>query len=297
MKSKIKFDLSYLWVILAAVLLAFNYQLFIVENSFAPAGINGIATMIQFKTGFSISYMSLIINVPLCVLAYFLVDKVFAKKSLCFCLVYSFVFLFLQKLGLETFQYDAQGHDTIFPVILSGVISGAVYGICFRLNASTGGTDIVSKYISKIKPHLNFFWVTFILNAFVAAVSFFVYAEPSSAGELVYDYKPVCLCVTYCFVSSFVGNTILKGTKSAYKFTVITTHAEQIAEQIKKQLRHSSTRLDAVGSYSGDGYTMLICVVNRHQLVDFQNILKGYDKTFSFCEQISETYGNFKHIK
>lgn len=63
--------LSYLLIIAVAVLLAFNYQLFIVKNNFAPAGINGVATMIQYKTGFSIAYMSILINVPLCVLAYF----------------------------------------------------------------------------------------------------------------------------------------------------------------------------------------------------------------------------------
>ena len=75
------------------MLLAFTYQLFIVKNNFAPAGINGIATMIQYKTGFSIGYMSLIINVPLCSLAYFFVNRDFAKKSLLFCLVYSFAYL------------------------------------------------------------------------------------------------------------------------------------------------------------------------------------------------------------
>ena len=92
--------LSYLKVIAVAVLLAFNYQLFIVENGFAPAGLNGIATMVQYKTGFSIGYMSLIINIPMCIFAYFLVDKRFAKRSLIFCVTYSFLFLYLQKIGL-----------------------------------------------------------------------------------------------------------------------------------------------------------------------------------------------------
>ena len=92
---------SYLCIIMAAVLLAFNYQLFIVNNGFAPAGLNGIATMVQYKTGFSIGYMSLIINIPLCILAYFLVDKSFARRSLVFSLAYSLVFLLLQKIGLE----------------------------------------------------------------------------------------------------------------------------------------------------------------------------------------------------
>lgn len=290
-------SLSYGKIILLAVLLALNYQLFIVENGFAPAGINGIATMVQYKTGFSIAYMSLLINVPLCILAYFFVHKSFAKRSLCFCLVYSFAFLFLQKLGLEAFQYDAQGHDTIFPVMLSGIISGFVYGCCFRLNASTGGTDIVSKYISKKKPTLNFFWVTFILNAVVAAISFFVYAETAADGSLIYDYKPVCLCVMYCFISSFMGNYILRGTKTAVKFTVITAHADEITEEIFHKLKHGSTKIPGTGSFSNNPRDVLICVVNRHQIVEFQNILKKYDNTFSFSETVNETYGNFAHIK
>lgn len=287
---------SYLSVMAIAILLAFNYQLFIVENDFAPAGLNGIATMIQYKTGFSIGYMSLLINTPLCILAYFLVNKSFAKRSLTFCVTYSLVFLYLQKVGFKEFQYVTNGHDTIFPVVLSGVISGFVYGVCFRTNSSTGGTDIISKYISKKRPELNFFWVTFILNAFVAAISFFVYAE-SVNGAMRYDYKPVCLCVMYCFISSFVGSYIIKGTKSACKFTIITTHPDEITNEITKTLRHSSTEISALGSFSHDRKTVLLCVINRHQIIDLKNILKKYDNTFAFAETVNETLGNFKNIK
>jgi len=288
---------AYLKIIAVALLLGFNYQLFIVVNDFAPAGLNGIATMIQYKTGFSIGYMSLIINVPLCILAYFFVDKVFAKRSLVFCLVYSFFYLYLQKLGLTAFQYDAGGHDTIFPVILSGVISGFVYGICFRNNSSTGGTDIVSKYISKIRPHLNFFWVTFSINTVVAIASFFVYAKPDASGSLIYDYKPVCLCILYCFLSSFIGSHIIQGSKTASKFTVITSHPDDIISDVQTFLKHGSTRIEALGSYSNEHKTVLVCVVNNHQVVDFKNILRKYGDTFSFCETVNETCGNFKKIR
>lgn len=294
---KFRFVFDYVVIFFIAVLLAFNYQLFIVKNDFAPAGLNGIATMIQYKTGFSIGYMSLIINIPLCVLAYFLVDKRFAKRSLFFCLTYSFVYLLLQKLGLEAFQYDAQGHDTIFPVILSGVLSGVVYGICFKNSASTGGTDIVSKYISKKKPELNFFYVTFTLNAIVAITSFFVYAKPDIEGSLSYDYKPVCLCIMYCFISTYIGNYIISGTKKACQFTVITTHPDEITKDIFTILKHGTTKIKVIGSYNNEEKTLLICVVNRHQIVDFKNILQKYDNTFSYCETINETYGNFKKIK
>lgn len=289
--------LSYLVIILLAALLSFSYHLFVVENHFAPAGINGLAIMVQYKTGFSIAYMSLIINVPLCIFAFLFINREFALKSLCFSLAYSGFYFLLQKIGLESFQYDAQGQDTILPVMLSGVISGLVYGFCFRLNASTGGTDILSKYISKRHPTLNFFWVIFILNTVVAVISFFVYAQVLPDGSVIYDYKPVCLCVMYCFISSFMGNYIMRGVKSAYKFTVITTHADEITQEVLCTLKHGTTRITGVGAYSNCSRDVLICVVNKHQLVDFQNILKKYDNTFSFSESVSETYGNFAHVK
>ena len=295
--KKIKNFMAYLFVILAAILLAFTYQLFIIKNNFAPAGINGIATMIQYKTGFSIGYMSLIINVPLCILAYFFVNRDFAKKSLLFCLVYSFVYLGLQQIGFTDFQYDAGGHDTIYPVIISGTLGGLVYGMCARHNASTGGTDIVSKYISIKKPYLNFFWVTLTLNAIVAVISFFVYAKPDTSGGMSYDYKPVCLCIIYCFISTFLGNVIIQGSKQAYKFTVITTHAQEISDDVLYTLHHGATKLKAVGAYQNQEKDVLICVVNKHQVVDFQDILKKYDNTFSFVENVGNTFGNFAKVK
>ena len=282
---------SYVYIILCAVLLALNYYIFIIENSFAPAGLNGIATMIQYKTGFSISYMSLIINIPLSIFAFFFIQKNFAIKTLLFSLVYSFSFLFLQNLNFEAIQYNALGHDTIYPVIISGVISGIVYGVCFKNNACTGGTDVLSRYINKKRPNTNFFIVTFILNAFVAIISLFVYSE----GSL--DYKPVALCITYCFISVFVGNQILTGTKIAYKFTIITNHSDKIVEDIKASLKHSATKIDVMGAYTNSDKVLLICVVNKHQLNDMQDILSKYDNTFSFYEVANETFGNFKHIK
>jgi len=282
---------SYLHVVAVALLLALNYHIFIVQNHFAPAGLNGIATMIQYKTGFSISYMSLLINIPLSIFAYFQIQRDFAVKTLVFALVYSFSYLLLQKVGLEAIQYNALGHDTIYPVIISGVISGVVYGTCFQNNASTGGTDVVSRYINKVRPETNFFLVTFTLNAIVAIASLFVYAENSV------DYKPVALCITYCFISTYVGNYILKGTKIAYKFTIVTTHAADIAQEISDSLHHTATQLQAVGTYSHTEKTVLICVVNKHQLHDVQHLLSRYPDTFSFYEVARETYGNFKHIK
>ncbi len=282
---------SYAAIVPAAVLLAFVYYIFIVTNNFAPAGLNGIATMIQYKTGFSISYMSLLINIPLSALAYFLVQRSFAIKTLLFSVVYSVSFLLLQSLDWTHIQYNALGHDTIYPVILSGVLSGVVYGVCFRNNGSTGGTDVLSRYINKVRPDTNFFVVTFTLNGLVAVASVFVYSED------ILNYKPAALCIIYCFISAFVGNFMLKTTKTAYKFTIITSHKEELVAEITGKLHHGCTEIEAVGSYTGDKKAVLICIINKHQLNDFQKILARFGNTFSYFETVNETYGNFKQIK
>ncbi len=288
---------EYALIFIIGVVFALSYTLFVTPNDFAPSGINGIAVMVQYKLGFSIGYMSLIINVPLCIFAYFLVDKKFAIKTLFFCVTYSLVYLFFTNVvDLSTFTYDAENVDTIYPVIIAGLISGVSYGMLFRVNACSGGTDIVGKYINKKNPFLNFFWLTFVLNAVIAATSYFVYAKEID-GTIVYDYKPVCLCLLYCFLASFIGNRIISGTKKAYKFIIITDHAEKIENEILVSLHHSATRLTGVGSFSHQEKQVLICVVNKHQVIDVQNMLKKYPDTFTFVELVDETIGNFKQIR
>lgn len=144
-------------MVVLAVLFAFNYELFIVKNHFAPAGVNGMATMIQYKFGFSIGYFSLIVNIPLCLFAFFCIDRAFAIKTAVFSVVYSVAVLLLEFIDISRFQYDAQGVDTIYPVLIAGAVGGFVYGLAFRRNSSTGGADIIAKFVSKKDPSLNFF--------------------------------------------------------------------------------------------------------------------------------------------
>lgn len=289
---------DYLCTVVAGIFMAFSAVLFVVPNNFAPAGITGIAVMVQYKLHFSVGYLSLLINIPLCLFAYFVIDRRFALRTFSYCITYSLAYLLLDHLNLEAWKYYAGGVDTIYPAIISGLCGGVCYALVFRHNASTGGTDIVSKYLSKVNPQLNFFWITFAMNAVVAIASYFVYAQNIN-GVMVYDYKPVCLCLFYCFLSSFIGNRRISGERAAYQFIIVTDHSslESLEESIRQQLRHSATRLSGYGTYSGEQKQVLLCVVNKHQLVDFENIIKAYPGTFASVQKVDFTVGNFKKIK
>ena len=91
-----RFYFDCLLMVVLAIISACNYELFIVKNNFAPAGFNGIGTMLEYKFGFDIGYFTILVNAPLCILAFFLVDPEFSIKTFLFCLVYAVVCIVLQ---------------------------------------------------------------------------------------------------------------------------------------------------------------------------------------------------------
>ena len=269
-----------------ALVMAISYQVFVFPNAFAPAGINGIATILQYLLHVSIGYLSLLINLPLILMAWKKVDPDFARKTLTFTLSFSIANLVLGHMDLGAIAYHSPSSAILGPVA-AGVVSGAVYGWVIRQNGSTGGTDIVAAWVRKKRPEASLVWVIFTLNATVAVLSFFVYG---------YQFEPVILCLIYCYLSSSISDTILKGGKSAMKFEVITRQPEALSHQLLQQLHHGVTVLQAEGMYSETPRCLLICVVNRHQVVQFREILSQFPDTFAYVSSVSETMGNFKHV-
>ena len=121
----------------------------------------------------------------------------------------------------------------------------------------------------------------------MAALSFFVYGC---------RFEPVILCLIYCYLTSSISDRILKGGKIALKFEIVTQDPQALSQRLIQELHHSVTLLSAQGMYSHTPRSMLICVVNRHQIVRFQEILAEFPNTFAYVSTVNETVGNFKRI-
>lgn len=289
MKNRLRSAFDYIAISVLAVIMAFNYEIFVFRNEFAPAGINGIATMVQYLFDFSVGYMSLLINIPLSLLAFFYVDKKFALRSGVFTIMFSFALLLLKRADLSAIVYHtANGTSTILAPVAAGTVNGAIYGAAVKLGGSTGGTDIIAACIRVKMPYFSFARVTFVLNAIVAGASFFVYD---------FNFEPVIMCIIFNFIASNICDYIVKGGLGALKFEVITSHAEEMSEELMKKLHHGVTVINAEGMYTHSGKQVIICVINKHQIVDFQSIVRSYPDTFAYVSSVSETVGNFKKIR
>ena len=280
--------MTYLLIVGLALVCALNYRLFVFPNQFAPAGLNGICTMIQYVTGINVGYLSLLINIPLAALVLWKVSRSLAVRGMVYVVAFSLFLILLEKLDLSRFAYEtANGTSKILGPLVAGIINGSCYSLLVRCSSCSGGTDFVAAVIHKYRPEQNFFYIIFALNALVAVSSFFVYD---------YQMEPVILCILYSFMSSPVSDRGLKSGRSAIRFEIITDYPQEIADAIISRLHHSATLIPATGMYLGRQTNILICVINKNQLSALSAIIREYPHTFAVMSQVGEVMGNFKKL-
>lgn len=281
--------LDYAVIVVIAVLGALNYQVFVFPNDFAPSGLNGILTIIRYVFGINFGMMYLVLNLPLLLVAQYILHGRYAIKTLIFVIVFSAGTILFREIDISSITfYGKDAGERIMAAVAAGVFNGFNYSVAIRLGASTGGMDIVGSIVSYKNPELSLMWVVFGINLAVAFFSFFAYGM---------DYVPVILCIIYSFVTSRVGDFILKGARSASKFEIITSHPEELSQTLMTRLHHGCTVIPAKGMYSHTDKSLLICVVNRRQTAEFGRIIKEFKDTFVIMSPVARTYGNFKHIK
>ena len=278
--------LTYLVIVAIAMICALSYEVFIFPNKFAPAGLNGICTMVQYVFDISVGYLSLLINLPLAIWVYFSVSKPLALRSMVYVVTFSVALLVLDHVDLSAFAYSGES-STILGPLVGGIINGACYSQLLKASAYTGGTDFIAALIHKNHPEKSIFGLIFTMNAAVAVLSYFVY-----------DYKmePVILCILYSFASSTLSEKVVKSGRTAVRFEIITDHPQELSDAIIHKLRHSATLIPAKGVYSGRDTNVLICIVNKTQVAALSAIIRRHSNTFAVISQVNEVMGNFLHI-
>ena len=279
---------TYIAIVGIALICALNYQLFVFPNRFAPAGLNGICTMIQYTFGIQLGYMSLLINLPLAAAVFFLVSKPLAVRSMVYVVAFSVGLLVLDKVDLRDFAYVTDnGTSTILGPLVAGIIYGTCYNWLLKASAYSGGTDFVAALIHKNHPEKSVIGLIFTMNVLVAFSSYFVYD---------YQVEPVILCILYCFASSTMSERALKSGRSAVRFEIVTDHPKELGDAIIHRLHHSATVIPAKGMYMGKPTNVVMCVINNSQVAALSAIVREFPNTFAVADQVTQVMGNFKHL-
>ena len=285
-KNTLKITASYIIVILAALVMAFNYHLFVFPNRFAPAGLNGIFTMLQHMFGIKLGYTTIILNVPLAIASFFINSKPRALRTLTYSLAFSTFLTLLERLDLSMFVY-ATTSSTILGPLVAGLITGFCGYMLYKVNACYGGTEFIAGFIHKYKPNVNFFNIIFVLNITVAAVSYFVYG---------YNIEPVLLCILYCYTSSNLRDSMSRKYQSAVRCEIITNHPDEMNKAIIDNLHHTATVISGKGAYTGSRKSILLCIVNPSQVSELARLAAQFPDSFVIVSSATRVLGNFKRL-
>ena len=278
-----------LTAIIAGVIVGTAYHFFQNSNGFAPGGVGGLATITHYLLSDKVSWSILMLafNLPIFVLL-----AVFVNKKLGLILsLYMFVQSSMPKLydaiGLKSYSLlnNADDFNIVFACIATGVISGFGFSLMLKRFGASGGTYGLSALIKKARPQTNIAYVSFIMDASVVFIAFFVYGM---------KVTPVICTLLNLFIANIIVDNGLSGIKNGYKFEIITREPTELSEELMKKLKHGVTRIEVHGMYSDTDRYMLICIINKRQIGDMMRILKNHPDTFASFEKVNEVFGNFK---
>ena len=270
---------SYAQIILGALIGGAAYPLFMTPNKIAPGGITGIATILNHLFQWPVGTVTLILNVPLFLISYRAMGRIFAFRSLVATLFFT---LFIDVLPLQPMTTDP-----LLGALYGGVMLGAGLGLIMRGGATTGGSDMVARMVNKRFQFIS-------TGSFLFAIDFAVVV---SAGFLIGAtealYSLICI-----FLSARVMDTIIIGFSSNKACFIISSRWQEISDRIMRDMDRGVTQLTARGAYTGAERPTLLCVIGRSEIMALKRILREEDeKAFVIIVEAHEAIGDgFTHL-
>lgn len=269
--------MDWLYDIAGAMLHAVGVWCFIEPCRIAPGGASGIALLINHLSGLPVGTLTLLINVPLLIASYFLLNRKMTWRTIrtvvwvTICLDYIAAPLLPQYMG-----------DRLISSAVGGILVGAGMALFFQRGSTSGGGDILAKLLQKSFPWMQTGYAIMIIDFVVIGLSIPVFGGLEDA--LYGVISMVCTTQTI--------DAILYGMNRGTMVMVSSKHNQEIADDIMTQLGRGTTFFKSVGGYSRKDMEMLMCVVDRKQFYSVKRIIDKWDRAaFVIASETKEVYG------
>ena len=265
---------SYAQILLGALIGGAAYPLFMTPNRIAPGGITGVATILNHLLHWPVGTVSLVLNLPLFMISYKAMGKIFAFRSLVATVAFS---LFLDILPLKPMT-----NDPLLGALYGGVLLGIGLGLIMRGGATTGGSDMIARMVHKRFPFIS-------TGAFLFAIDF---AVVLAAGLLIGTSEALYALINI-FLTAKVMDMVIIGFSSNKACFVISSRWQEISRRIMKDMDRGVTQLTARGAYTGAERPTLLCVISRSEITAFKRILREEDENaFVIIVEAHEAIGD-----
>ncbi len=268
---------DYLLIISGALLQALALRLFFVPARLASGGVSGLAQIINFYTHFPIGVMVLIGNLPIFVLGWrYLGGLRFALRTalavITFALFTDLLVPFLPAGGLT--------NDLVLNSLYGALVSGIGYGLVYRGQGTSGGTDILARILNHWKaiPIAQSYLMTDALIILLAGLSF--------------SWTNALYALVALYVSGLAAESTTSGSNVVRTALIVTSQPQAVMDQILYKMERGVTVISGRGGFTGAERTVLYCVVSRSEIGQMKTLVREADPlAFMVIGQAHEVLG------
>ena len=254
---------KYALITIGAALGAVGFQFFMFPNAIVSGGIIGIAQIVNRLTGLPVGAFSIVLNVPLLIIAWKQFGLGFIISSFAGTVLYS---VFIDAAAMTNIVATT---DPMLASIIGGVIKGLGLGTIYYVGATTGGVDIVARFLRRRFPYINFGTLILLMDAVIIAAYALIFRIVESAM-----YSLICM-----FVVSRAIDLVLYGLDNSSIVYIVSEHADTIVKEITSGILHRGvTLLHAEGAYTHEEKQVIMCVIKRPQIAEIRRLVRNIDQ-------------------
>lgn len=272
-----------IFLLFGSLIYGIGTHCFVMPANIAPGGAVGLALIVNYLSHLPVGILTILLNVPLLILAWFILSRRFVITTGISCIFCSLILDFAIAPRFPVYE-----GDRLMCSLFGGILVGIGMAFIFMSGSTTGGTDILGYILQKKKPHISIGKALLMVDGVILLLSIFVF-ENVEAGL----FGLICL-----FAQTKVIDAIIYGNDIGSMVMIVTRYPDLITRGILEELERSATVLDAKGAYSGGNVKVLICSIRKNQFYKLKNIIYSVDpNAFIMVTETTEVFGEgFKEI-
>lgn len=256
----------YFMLILGCFIIAFAFNVFFDQYGIVCFGVSGLSLVFK-EFGIPTYIFILVANIILLFISYIFLGKKKTKHALVGSITFP-ILVYLTSYLVPYIKFDDV--EILVIAIFGGVLSGIGYGIIFKTNFNTGGTDIITEIVSKY-TRISLGKATWISDGLVVL-----------SGLLVFSWEIVLYGFLVLYIISFMTDRVVLGISQSKAFYIVTTKEDEVREFLLSITDGGVTIINARGGYTNDKQSLLLGVVPTRQYFIVKEGLREIDKNIFF---------------
>ena len=256
----------YFLLALGCFIVALSFNVFFKQYGIVCFGVSGLSIVAE-HFGIPSFLFILIFNIILLIISYYTLGFKKTRNAIVGSLIFP-IFVALTEPLVPYIHF--QDVELLVIAIFGGVLSGLGYGLIYKTNFNTGGTDIICEIVAKYTK-ISMGKAMWVSDGLVVLSGLFV----SSWEVVLYGFLVL-------YIISFMTDRVVLGISQSKAFYIVTRNEEEVRNFLLSITDGGVTLVNARGGYSNEKETLLLGVVPTRQYFIVKEGLREIDPSIFF---------------